>query len=292
MAHFAEFSRGVTDYRKRSITSKSFVAGDEAVVVLWGGGPPPGNEPLTVDTLPASLAAMVELPPIDTINRKFRIVAVSSGTGFVRGSSRTLPFALLNLTIATGPPVPPKVVAADLEYDGVTLTWAARRRTYKASSGLPAGSASEPDWRESKYACVKDHGPIPEGNYSLSTVVDPDVFADVNKDPASCRVFPGSQIQQIPRGPAAGACEPYWANWGTNRVALKPNDSATSLACSPVRNGFYLHDSTKGFSHGCVEVETTFFTDLYDFAKKSGGKRLTLRVRYQQASTQGGTKIP
>jgi hypothetical protein len=39
-------------------------------------------------------------------------------------------------------------------------------------------------------------------------------------------------------------------------------------------------------------VEGRFFTDLYDFAKTSKGKRLSLAIKYRHDSTYGGTKKP
>lgn len=290
MAHFANFSANVRDYRDRAIGSGELVYGDEAMYVLWGGGPPPGNDALDVVVNPAGLGTMVEVAPITSINRKFRFIANGSGSaGTLEGRHSGAPWATLKLTIRMGPPSPPKKTAYDLYYDGVSLSWPARSKTYKATSGLPAGD-KEPDWRDSKYSCVKDHGPVPEGIYSLSTVVDPKTYATGDQD--TCVLDPGGQIQKIPRGATAGTCEPYWANWGTNRVRINPADEPTRNACTPTRDGFYLHDSTKGFSHGCVELETTFFDDLYDFSKKSTQKRLTLEVRYKHESTQGGTKKP
>lgn len=71
-------------------------------------------------------------------------------------------------------------------------------------------------------------------------------------------------IQKIPRGKNdASECEPYWAQWGQNRARMEPADSSTQNKCLPVmRGGFYLHDSTKGFSHGCIEVEINLFVQL------------------------------
>ncbi|MCB1019382.1 MAG: DUF2778 domain-containing protein [Acidobacteria bacterium] len=189
----------------------------------------------------------------------------------------------------------------DLEYDGTRLHWPSNGKTYKATSGLPADPSkpADPDWRQSQYSCVKDHGPVPEGTYTFSTAVEAKKGLVHVSDWSTCTLSPGAPIQKIPRGadaqePRAGGqnCEPYWANWGTNRVRLEPKDSKTRLACNPGRSGFYLHDSTKGYSHGCIEVEPRFFTDLYAFAKTSKGKRLSLGVIYRRQVTQGGTKVP
>ena len=65
------------------------------------------------------------------------------------------------------------------------------------------------------------------------------------------------------------------------------------------RGGFYLHDSTKGYTHGCIEVEPRLFIRLREYAKdeaakKRGRKTLILKVKYPSstAGTYGGTKVP
>lgn len=68
-------------------------------------------------------------------------------------------------------------------------------------------------------------------------------------------------------------------------------DLATRNACMPTRSGFYLHDSTKGYSHGCIEVETTFFAALKSRAKNSRSRNyFILKVKYVgNRVTNGGT---
>lgn len=288
MAHFAEFKSGIKDYKDRSIKEKLMIAGDEAILVLWGGGPPPANDNLAV-SINKPLADLIELPALSSINRKFRLLAKDIGVGDIEARHNGGLWASIPITIGMGPAKTPKSVGPDLEYDGQKVTWGAKGQVYKASSGLPADKDS-PESRDTKYYCVKDHGPVPEGNYTLSTTVDPKDYATVDKD--SCTVYAGSGIQQIPRGADAGECEKYWVNWGKNRVALQPADDATRTACSPQRDGFYLHDSVKGFSHGCIEMEGRFFADLREHAKSSNGRRMTLVVKYKHQSTQGGTKAP
>jgi len=182
-----------------------------------------------------------------------------------------------------------------LTYNGQELTWWPGGQTFPASSGLP-GSQSVAN------QCVPDAGPIPAGNYRLQLKVDPHTYAR-NDGTNTCRLSPASGIQKIPRGglplaapsgPSAGACEGYWANWGWNRVRLTA-DTATSKACVSYkvkRDGFYIHDSTKGFSHGCIEVDGSFFNKLYAHTKKAKESTMLLKVSYKHESTYGGTKKP
>ena len=146
-----------------------------------------------------------------------------------------------------------------------------------------------PNYQYAKFQCVKNNGPVPEGLYYV-----PLIMGDMAEDDGSetCRLKPSWRIEEIPRGGLAGKCEIYWANWGYNRVRFEPANLSTKIKCSPQRNGFYLHDSTKGYSHGCIEVEDRFFNQLRRFAKNKSKNRLTMRVVYSdQIKTNGGTKI-
>ncbi len=111
----------------------------------------------------------------------------------------------------------------------------------------------------------------------------------------SCNLAPAWGFQTIRRGEAAGNCESYWVNWGYHRIRIEPADIATKNACvkqSINRGGFYLHDSTKGYSHGCIETEDGFFTTLRMFISKQYKKKhLYLKVKYAGDSTYVGTKV-
>lgn len=198
-----------------------------------------------------------------------------------------------------------------LEYDGQELHWHhddGTTETFAATSGFlgfDEDTGIFVGYQEPKQQCVRDRGPIPEGTYYLRLSEDPDGYAD-HDGSLGCNLQAGSGIQRIPRGGTgtgsttvaptateANSCEPYWANWGSNRVRLEPADSKTTNACSPRRGGFYLHDSTKGFTHGCVEVDTLFFVKLRAFvpvARRRKLRRLTLKVRYIHSTTEGATK--
>lgn len=169
----------------------------------------------------------------------------------------------------------------DMVYDGKRIAWFGRG-IFKATSGLPGFQMPE-------HSCVPDSGPIPEGRYN---VFISDMGTATDDGSGYCALKPSWGIQKIPRGSAAGRCEPNWANWGWNRARMEPADAATKVRCQPVvRGGFYLHDSTKGFSHGCIEVETRLFSLLRNLAKSKHRKSLVIKVSYPAgASTNGGTK--
>jgi hypothetical protein len=210
------------------------------------------------------------------------VVKLSKPDGLVEVGKRTIK-ALVS-------PVPQKFQAEAkgerLVYDGHTLKWmnpgdGQPAVSYKATSGLPGHQVTIDQ-------CLKDEGPIPEGKYKFRLVVDKRAARDDGT--GRCNLQSSTRIQQIPRGAQAGACEPYWSNWGRNRVRIDAADSKTRSACKPRRSGFYLHDSHKGFSHGCIEVEVTFFDRLYKYAKKSPGRSMSVYVDYAHATTYGGTK--
>lgn len=169
----------------------------------------------------------------------------------------------------------------DLTYDGRKLTWTGKG-SFKATSGMLGNQVP-------KDQCVVDVGPVPEGSYYVPLIEGTSAKDDGK---GICNLAPSWRIETIPRGSAAGACEPFWANWGKNRVRFEPADVITKNKCKPKRGGFYLHDSTKGFSHGCIEIDTTFFATLKAFVRASKKKRLHLQIKYVGGSTYGGTKTP
>lgn len=170
----------------------------------------------------------------------------------------------------------------DMEYNGQTVRWKGNG-DFKATSGLPK-------FQFPLNQCTPDSGPIPEGFYKIF-IANHGVAKDDGR--GICGLKPSWGIQQIPRGMIAGDCEEYWANWGTNRARMEPADNYTKIRCSPVmRGGFYLHDSTKGYSHGCIEVETRIFPLLRHHSKVTKKNTLIVKVKYEKGViTNGGTKI-
>lgn len=168
----------------------------------------------------------------------------------------------------------------DLFYNGTQLTWSGHG-VFKATSGMTGYQLPE-------LQCTPERGPVPEGHYYVPLIVGGKAEDDGS---GICQLKPSWQLQKIPRGADAGICEPYWANWGKNRIRIVPGDPVTKNKCKPHRGGFYLHDSTKGYSHGCIEVEQRFFDVLRRFIRHTKKKKLLLRIQYKSGlTTNGGTK--
>jgi hypothetical protein len=176
------------------------------------------------------------------------------------------------------------MASADMIYNGTTLDWTGQG-VFKATSGLT-------DHQNASEQTHADEGPIPEGLYWFPLIIGKD----------ATMVGPGvlDDRQGIERLPATfhfGDTDYENFAWGPDRVRLNVVQISDPKAYN--RDGFYLHDSTKGFSHGCIEVDPHFFLKLRDFvampAKKRGGQtRLIVKVKYpsSSASTYGGTKVP
>ncbi len=171
----------------------------------------------------------------------------------------------------------------DLFYDGQFLKWNDKALVFKATSGASGHQTPVEQ-------CLPDEGPIPEGTYKVY-ISNNGVAKDDGR--GICNLEPSWGIQEIPSGTKAGVCARYWANWGSNRARMEAADEATKKHCSPIpRGGFYLHDSVKGYSHGCIEVDTKIFDCLRKYHSATKKKILFLQVKYIPGrSTNGGTKV-
>jgi hypothetical protein len=162
----------------------------------------------------------------------------------------------------------------DLIYNGTRLTW---NRTpvawFRATSGMTRNAGAQDK---------EDQGPIPQGVYTFLAELDP--MGTATYDPKSEKLVDTREgIQNIPPG------TPVSVPWGKHRVRLTPLSGGIAS-----RGGFYLHDSDKGHTHGCIETEEAFFRMLIAYAKDpaKSKRRLTLKVAYSSpnAATEGGTK--
>lgn len=178
----------------------------------------------------------------------------------------------------------------DILYNGPFLiaSFSGKTKIYKATSGMV-------DFQKAEFQSKKDAGPIPAGRYNLLLMEDK---SQAKGNFTTCSLIPSQKLQRIPRGMDAvipttiqerlrrqgysdTTCDTYWANWGANRIAVSPLTGTKTFG----RAGFYIHDSQKFFTHGCIEVEPVFFDDLRLFMKSTKKKFLLLKVEYPSPET-------
>ena len=193
-------------------------------------------------------------------------------------------------------------MADDMLYDGKILHWYDHDQ-YKATSGFlyrtPSGAtvdhqvASDQTHGNDK---VGDSGPIPEGRFYLSLSFSGEAnVTGVSHGEAQLDLRTG--IESLPKAWKYKRGKIDNLAWGPDRVRLIKIFIKDKDPKAQKRDGFYLHDSAKGYTHGCIEVERRFFADLRAFAASEAGKRkklLSLKVEYpsKNASTYGGTWDP
>jgi len=169
----------------------------------------------------------------------------------------------------------------DLFYNGTTLEWYGVG-VFKASSGLPGHQRADEQLNS-------DEGPIPEGLYSFPLKMTRD--ADIESiDREGAHLDRREGVEHLP--PSFEFRGKTYINqaWGPDRVRLTVQHYKNPKVKRA--GGFYLHDSHKGFSHGCIEVEQRFFMQLRGYIARGGKRtRLYVKVDYPSAtaSTYGGT---
>jgi hypothetical protein len=186
---------------------------------------------------------------------------------------------------------------ADLVYTGAKLTWknslppSARGKgqlVFDATSGGRGRQVASDDK-------LLDVGPIPQGLFSFLAEFDPLQASEAQantQDDAFKNTREG--IQALPtRWDSADGIVASSLDWGTWRVRLNPQGQTPGRT-----GGFYLHDSHKGYTSGCIEIGPfegrTFFDFLREYARDPGKpkRRLVLHVIYgdPNAPTKGDTQ--
>ena len=77
-----------------------------------------------------------------------------------------------------------------------------------------------------------------------------------------------------------------------NRAHLTPDKVTGAKNTERDNDSYYLHDSQKGYTHGCTEVEAKLFDKLNEY-RNNGNTRIDVIINYgnnQNHSTNGGTK--
>lgn len=152
------------------------------------------------------------------------------------------------------------------------------KKTCKATSGLPG-------FQDSKNTGLKDKGPVPEGDYSVNLGPDPDRVAKADPNSGELISNKDGGIEIIPSSYKTRDGTVYtYSGWGTWRARLNPKPKTDTKK----RHYFYLHNSTKGYSHGCIETCDELLKALKAY-RDVDNKGINVRVGYSDPSTYGGT---
>jgi hypothetical protein len=292
MAHFSFQSSTA-----QRLGSLSLMVGEEARPIILKSDAP--DDPVLTSILldDNSLVVVEEAGSSHSSSgsyRVYRVVGRKAGSGTLQafdvprqGPSKTLD--TLNVTVSAD------TSNTDLIYTGKWLVWV-RALPAQLSTNAPhffAATSGLLGHQVAREKCNENHGPLPEGTYSLLAAIDKQQanvqMANAMGEQSISNRRDGIQFLRI------GGNGPVDAPWGTMRVQLNP---VKGDMCK--RSGFYLHNSHKGFSHGCIEVgaSTTgadFFTALQGYVMEAGHySQLTVRVKYSfpEQTTVGATYRP
>ncbi len=175
----------------------------------------------------------------------------------------------------SGPPV-----YDSLLYNGTQVIWTDN----KGFKTIYGGTSGLEKYQNSKYQNMKDKGPIPEGNYIIDLMLDPNRIVELN--PKTYQALAASGVQKLPT--TFNGEEIKTPGWGTMRARL--SEQAGNITFG--RGNFYIHNSHKGYSSGCIEVGPGFFPRLENYAKNYGSISLTVKYPSNNSSTYGNTWKP
>jgi RHS repeat-associated protein len=163
-----------------------------------------------------------------------------------------------------------------MEYTGQTLTLYGGKLgdTSKTLMQCKATSGGK-GFQSPNYQHRPNEGPVPEGDYRINLMMDPTRVVRYTPDG---QAYADYGIQRF---------DPYSEAWGSWRARLEK----VKLNNPTPRDNFYLHDSEKGYTLGCIETCKDLYKRLADYRNRRSGRQdyMPVRVRYTTNSTNGGT---
>jgi len=172
-----------------------------------------------------------------------------------------------------------------IEYTGQTLkVWPGKFKDRGHPPILECKATSGMEGYQSPDLDNGEYGPVRHGEYRIDLSLDPKRWASIVPSGENLAAANGVQrIRDYYTGPNGEHLVP--AGWGTWRARLQPMNVSTK------RGNFYLHNSTKGYTHGCVETCDSLYNRFVTYHDQ-GLAGIDVLVDYTTNSTNGGTKIP
>lgn len=168
-----------------------------------------------------------------------------------------------------------------LLYDGEGVYWYGGDVGDKSElmAAYPGVSGAQ-EYQNAEYQRMSDRGPVPEGEFSINLRPNPKRIANEVEVAAGTALSPSGSggIEQIPSYvDESGNRQTEFPAWGYRRAALQP----IGETAAPKRHNFYLHDSQKGYSHGCIEVPGALIDRLIQYrADHPRESQIRVRVDY------------
>lgn len=155
-----------------------------------------------------------------------------------------------------------------LEFNGSIVTWypgnlGDRRNPLFSVSGISGKVGHQGASNSNEFG----KGAIPPGDYKINTALDPSRRA---------QIIPKGQRHEGEYYSGRGIQQTEGEDWGTERARLEkaprnPTD----------RDNFYLHNSDKGQTSGCVEAPSKLLWNQLHKHHDSGKRELPVRVNYE-----------
>ena len=167
---------------------------------------------------------------------------------------------------------------------------------FNATSGF-MNEKNNRNYQSAEYQTFENAGPTPEGLYHVNLKPDPSRHAGryQNADGTfDYKKSPDGGIEQLSYDEPNDQGEMvHWSSsdWGEQRAALTPDEVTGATNSQRDNNSYYFHDSHKGYTHGCIEVESSLFNMLVIY-RADGNTSIPVQVKYPNPkhNTNGGTK--
>jgi hypothetical protein len=143
--------------------------------------------------------------------------------------------------------------------------------------GPPCKATSGLSGHQSPSKTNVEAGPVPEGLYRINLKLNPHRIVKTFSPPGSNGLYdytvPAYGVERF------DTRQDDWGSWRARLEKVKVNSK---------RDTFYLHDSAKGFTHGCIETCGRLYGILVDYHNR-GLAGIFVNVQYTGDSTNGGT---
>ncbi len=172
-------------------------------------------------------------------------------------------------------------------YTGQETIWVSDGQALIDDDHYPASSGLKDNQNDYRFSMWQNHenGPLPEGGYKVNLQPSPDRIAKYDSKANTLITNPNGGIERIPQDTKTVN---FSQGWGTIRARLDPM-STTDLHGRVPKTSFYLHDSSKGFTHGCVETSNALFNKLLNYRKTHAAISVYAVYKSAIASTHGNT---